>query len=295
MRVLLTGANGFIGRYVLAILHHQGVDVVTLGRTSSKNFPQVEHISADLLTVSNFSSLLKNAEATHLLHLAWYTEHGEFWDSRLNFLWVDATRRLVEDFCLAKGQRVVIAGTCAEYDWSYGYCREDNTPLNPSTLYGTAKDVTRRLVMAICNQYQTSFAWGRVFLTYGVGENKKRLIPSLIYAFQHKTEPFSVNTGIYRDFLHISDVAEGFVALLHADASGAYNISSGQPLQLKNLIIEIAKSLNKDPDLILSHAIERKKESPLLIGENSKLKQLGWNKSLEISQGLECLIQETSQ
>lgn len=295
MKVLLTGANGFIGRYVLAILQHQGIDVVTLGRAPAANFPQVEHISADLLTVSNLLPLLNNVEATHLLHLAWYTEHGEFWDSKLNFLWVDATRRLVESFCLAKGQRVIVAGTCAEYDWSYGYCQEDNTPLNPSTLYGTAKDVTRRLVMAICNQNQTSCAWGRVFLTYGTGENKKRLIPSLIDAFQYKTEPFSVNADVYRDFLHVSDVAEGFVALLHADSSGAYNISSGQPLQLKNLIIELAKSLNKDPDLILSLAIERKNEPPFLIGENSKLKQLGWNKSLEISQGLEYLIQEASQ
>jgi nucleoside-diphosphate-sugar epimerase len=290
MRVLLTGANGFIGRDVLAILQHQGIDVVTLGRAPSKTFPQVEHISADLLTASNLLPLLKNVKATHLLHLAWYTEHGEFWDSKLNFLWVDATRRLVEDFCLAKGQRVVIAGTCAEYDWSYGYCREDNTPLNPSTLYGTAKDVTRRLVIAICNQYQTSCAWGRVFLTYGTGENKKRLIPSLIDAFQYKTEPFSVNAGIYRDFLHVSDVAKGFVTLLRADASGAYNISSAQPLQLKNLIIELAQSLNKDPDLILSRAVERKNEPLLVIGENTKLKNLGWKQHFTIDQGLkECL------
>ena len=286
MKVLLTGANGFIGRYVLAILQHQNIDVVTLGRAPSANFPQVEHISADLLTVSNLLPLLKNVEATHLLHLAWYTEHGEFWDSKLNFLWVDATRRLVEFFCLAKGQRVIVAGTCAEYDWSYGYCREDNTPLNPSTLYGTAKDVTRRLVMAICNQNQTSCAWGRVFLTYGTGENKKRLIPSLIDAFQYKTEPFSVNAGVYSDFLHVSDVAEGFVTLLRTDDSGAYNISSGQPLQLKNLIIELANSLNTDPVLILSHAVERKNEPPLVVGENTKLKSLGWKQRLTIDQGL---------
>lgn len=286
MKVLLTGANGFIGRYVLATLQRKGIEVVTLGRTPSKDFPQVEHISADLLASSNFLSLLENVEATHLLHLAWYTEHGEFWDSKLNFLWVDATRRLVEDFCLAKGQRVVIAGTCAEYDWSYGYCKEDNTPLTPSTLYGTAKDVTRRLVMAICNQYQVSFAWGRVFLTYGVGENRKRLIPSLIDVFQHEKEPFSVNTGIYRDFLHVSDVAEGFVTLLCADVSGTYNISSGQPLQLKNLIVELANSLNTDSVLILSHAVERKNEPLLVVGENTKLKSLGWKQRLTIDQGL---------
>ncbi len=295
MGVLLTGANGFIGRCVLAILQRQGIEVVTLGRTPSKDFPQVEHISVDLLATSYFLPLVEKVEATHLLHLAWYTEHGEFWDSKLNFLWVDATRRLVEDFCSAKGQRVVIAGTCAEYDWSYGYCKEDDTPLNPSTLYGTAKDVTRRLAVAICKQHQISFAWGRVFLTYGVGENRKRLIPSLIDVFQHEKEPFSVNTGIYRDFLYVSDVAEGFVTLLCADVSGAYNISSGQPLQLKNLIIEIAKSFNKDPDLVLSHAVERKDEPLFLIGENKKLRSLGWNKSLEISQGLKHLKQETSQ
>lgn len=98
-------------------------------------------------------------------HLAWYAEHGKYWDSPLNLRWTEATVRLVEAFCMAGGQQVVISGTCAEYDWTHGYCREDCTPIDPATLYGIAKDATRRLVMAICGQYQVPCAWGAGFFS----------------------------------------------------------------------------------------------------------------------------------
>ena len=66
----------------------------------------------------------------------------------------EVTTRLVDAFCVAGGQQVVIAGTCAEYEWTHGYRREDSTPLNLATLYGTAKDATRRMVAAACYHKQ---------------------------------------------------------------------------------------------------------------------------------------------
>ena len=154
MRVLLTGASGFLGRYVLDSLRRQNIETVIVGRQPVPDNTFANFIKADLLTTPDFSWLVKDAKATHLLHLAWYAEHGKYWTSPLNLRWVEATTRLVEEFCKAGGKQVVIAGTCAEYDWSHGYCREDSTPLNPATLYGTAKDVARRLAMAVCAQYQ---------------------------------------------------------------------------------------------------------------------------------------------
>lgn len=143
MRVLLTGASGFIGRYVLRTLQHHGIEVISVGRARSQ--PSVLFIEADLLSLTDFGPLLQQAKATHLLHLAWYAEHGKYWTSPLNLRWTEATTRLVEAFCVTGGHQVVIAGTCAEYDWAHGYCREESTPLNPVTLYGTAKDATRRV------------------------------------------------------------------------------------------------------------------------------------------------------
>lgn len=285
MRVMLTGASGFIGSYVLRALEHYGIDVVAVGRTRPQS--SIPFIAADLLTITDFVPLVQQAKATHLLHLAWYSEHEKYWTSPLNLRWVEATVRLVEAFCSVNCQQVVIAGTCAEYDWTHGYCREDNTPKNPATLYGTAKDATRCLIMAICAQHHVPCAWGRIFLPYGQGESASRLIPSLIDVFSGRRDPFGVNVTAYRDFLHASDVAEAFVRLLFSGASGAHNICSGEPTRLTEVVTTLATLLGVDPEPVLVLASERFGEPPLLVGENLKLRSLGWRPLLTLVKGLE--------
>lgn len=292
MKVLLTGASGFLGRYVLDSLQRQGIDTVTIGRRRSPHDTFSDFIEADLLSTSDFDALAKASAATHLLHLAWYTEHGKYWTSPLNLCWVAATTSLVDAFCKADGQHVVVAGTCAEYDWLHGYCREDSTPLNPATLYGTAKDATRRLVTAVCSQHQVPCAWGRVFLPFGTGEARERLIPSLIEVFLGRRPPFGVYATAYRDLLHASDVADGFVTLLRSRATGAYNICSGEPIRLGNVVRELAQLMDADPQTVLTLNTQRPGEPPLLVGENVKLKQLGWKPTLCLTDGLEKTIRE---
>jgi len=295
MRVLLTGASGFLGRYVLESLCRQSVEMVIIGRRPVLGNCFADFIAADLLSTTDFAALVKESGATHLLHLAWYAEHGRYWTSSLNLRWVEATFRLVEAFSEAGGKQVVVAGSCAEYDWSYGYCREDSTPLVPATLYGVSKDAARRLVMSVCAQYQVPCAWGRVFLPFGTGEDNQRLIPSLIEVFRGKRLPFGVNTAAYRDFLHASDVAEGFFSLLRSGMSGAFNISSAEPVRLGDVVCELARLLGADPQVVLGLAADRPGEPPLLVGDNLKLKALGWQPSLLLAQGLERTVREALQ
>ena len=292
MRVLLTGASGFLGQYVSACLHRHGIDTVAVGRRLPEGIATTDFIEADLLATENLATLVKASKATHLLHLAWYAEHGKYWTSPLNLRWVDATTRLIEAFCEAGGQQVVVAGTCAEYDWSHDCCHEDGTPLNPATLYGTAKDAARRLAMAVCAQHQVPCSWGRLFLPFGTGEAPQRLIPSLIEVFRGKRKPFGVSASSYRDFLHASDVAEGFITLLLNGKNGAYNISSGQPVQLAEVVKELAQLLDADPQSVLGLNSERPSEPRLLTGENLKLKALGWQPALTLHQGLELTVRE---
>lgn len=292
MKVLLTGASGFLGRHVLHSLRQRGIDTVLLCRQPPADPKATAWIAADLLASTDWVALVAQAQATHLLHLAWYAEHGRYWVSPLNLRWVDATVQLTEAFCQAGGQQVVVAGTCAEYDWSHGYCREESTPLHPATLYGVAKDAARRLVMAVCQQHQIPCAWGRVFLPFGAGESPQRLIPSLIAALRGQRAPFGVNASAYRDFLHASDVAEGLLTLLQQGAQGAYNISSGQPVQLQALIRQLAELLHAEPAPLLALASERSGEPALLVGDPQRLQALGWRPALSQAQALKQTIQE---
>lgn len=275
MRVLLTGASGFIGQHVLGQLQDSGIDAVIVGRSRPDGYTG-DFIEADLLQPEGCKEIVQRAGASHLLHLAWYAEHGQYWTSPLNLRWVDASVRLVEAFCAAGGQKIVAAGTCAEYDWTFGFCREDSTPLNPATLYGTAKDATRRLLEAVCKSHPTPFVWGRIFHPYGKGEDSRRLIPSLIEVFQGKRPPFGVNANAYRDILHVEDVASGFIQLLLSDAEGNYNIASGQPTQIADVVRSIAHAFHGDPRVVLDLSTERPGEPEILFGDSQKLKALGW-------------------
>lgn len=275
MKVLLTGAIGFIGRHVLADLRQQGIETVAVGRTRPADY-EGDFITADLLRSETPALVLDRARPTHLIHLAWYTEHGAYWTSPLNLRWLDASVRLTEAFCASGGKKLIAAGTCAEYDWTIGYCREDSSPLAPTTLYGTAKDATRRLLATVCEAAGVQFTWGRVFIPYGEGEDERRLIPSLTAVFEGWREPFGVNGAAYRDFLNVKDVARAFTCLLRPEARGVYNISSGQPTRIADLVLRIADALGGDVRRVLDLAPSRLGEPELLLGDNRKLKSLGW-------------------
>ena len=277
MKVLITGASGFIGQYVLKRLESCGIDTVAIGRTLPKNCSPKNFKQVDLIDHSNFDDLLSDIGATHLLHLAWYTEHGDYWESTLNLDWMQASVNLVKAFCKAGGQNVVMAGTCAEYDWSFGYCIEDKTPLRPSTLYGFAKDMTRRQALAVCTDYRVNLAWGRIFFVFGPGEDNRRLLPSLSEVFKGKRGPFGINNEAYRDFLHVEDVAAGFLTLLDVNAFGNYNICSGEPVQLKELAKIIAWKNGKEAKEVLELSTVRIGDPEFLVGNNRKIKEKGWN------------------
>ena len=160
MRVALTGGNGFLGRYVLEALRGRGIDTVLLGRTRPPESSFAAFIQADLLARPDFPRLVQEASATHLLHLAWYTAPGKFWTAVENLQWVQASLGLLRAFAEHGGKRVVMAGTCAEYDWQHSPCRELETPLAPATLYGVCKHSMQMMLSALADQARLSAAWG---------------------------------------------------------------------------------------------------------------------------------------
>ena len=288
MKILLTGATGFIGKYVSERLVSKGIDFVTVGR----NTPKInnEHINSDLLSTNSFDQIIEASQATHLIHLAWYAEHGKYWSSPLNDKWVHATQKLIVAFCKSGGKGVVLAGTCAEYDWSDRSCSEKDTPVNPQSIYGIAKNKTRKLVMKICEENNVPCIWGRIFSPYGREENYQRLIPSLISVFRGEASPFGVNSNQYRDFLHAYDVAEAFIFLMFSGQSGIFNISSGKPIQINELVFIIAKLLKANPKKILDLSSEKIIEPSYLVGKNLKLKNLGWMPKYNINTGIKELL-----
>lgn len=280
---MLTGATGFVGRYVAKELERQGIEYVSLQRSLASD---ARAIQIDLLSAVELESLFQKFKPTHLVHVAWYAEHGKYWDSELNLQWVLATKRLAEAFCSSGGQHVVITGTCAEYDWSHGYCVEDLTPLKPKSLYGICKDTTRRVVELVVEKHGVSMSWARVFFPYGPGEASQRLIPSLFKVFKKEILPFGVNSNSYRDLLHVEDAARAVLACAQSKFVGAVNICSGRPAQISEIVDVVARMNNCDPGIILKLAPKNQEANDFLVGENKKLRSVGWKQEIMLDQGL---------
>lgn len=287
-RVLITGAYGFIGRQCLPFLEEAGYEIHTISsrhRTASGG--EICH-EADILVPGVVEELIARILPTHFLHLAWCTSPGQYWTDGENLRWVEATLRLLRSFSLNRGQRMVMAGTCAEYDWNYGWCSEGVTPLVPATVYGTSKKAMQEMLAVYARQFSLSHAWGRIFFLYGPHEHPSRLVSSVICSLL-RGEPALCSSGEQiRDFLHVADVASAFVALLDSDVQGTVNIASGEAVALKDVVSKIALKIGSPELLKLGARPPAPQDPPLLLADVRRLKnELGWQPAFDMDRGLD--------
>lgn len=273
----------------MAALNEASLDTVTAGR---RPVPGAKFIEVDLLREPDLLGVVRRSGASHMIHLAWEARHGDYWSHPDNPAWAVSTARLVDAFCRAGGKGMVVAGSCAEYDWSQGWCREDCSPSVPSTLYGSAKDAARRLSCDIARLSGVPLAWGRLFLNHGAGEDSRRLVPSILAALRGERPAFSIDADALRDFLHIHDTGSALVRLLTGGADGIANVCSGVPVRLREIVTVLAGLTDTDPAPLLALAAPRRGEPRLLAGEPAMLKSLGWTPRLSLAQGLELHARE---
>jgi len=268
-RILVTGASGLIGRHAVAALVRQGGWDIHVAARRLPELPSGDGVTAhavDLLDPLGPTELLRRTAPSHLLHLAWTTEHGRFWRAPENLDWVAATLRLARAFAEAGGRRMVAGGTCAEYDWSApelvdGSCHEDATPTLPHTLYGVAKDACRRMLTAFGAEAGIETAWGRIFFPFGPGEDPRRLIPSIIGNLRACiAAPCSPGTQV-RDFIAGEDAGAAFAAITASGVTGAVNVGSGIPMTIAEVALTVGRAMGR-PDLIHLGALPLRPDDP---------------------------------
>ena len=153
-------------------------------------------------------------------------------------------------------------------------------------MYGTCKHALQEVLGAYSRQYRLSSAWGRVFFPYGPHEYSSRLVPSVICALLEGRPALCTSGEQVRDFIHVSDVASAFVALLSSTIEGAVNIGSGQGVAVKDVAMRIGGQLGR-PDLVHLGARPVKEEPPIIIADVRRLEQeVGWRPTIGFEGGL---------
>lgn len=290
-KVLITGASGFIGRHCLPLLSEQGYELHAISRhpLATQNI-EINWHQIDLFDRSSLQALMMKVRPSHLLHLAWYASPGKYWTALENFQWVQVSLELIRIFSECGGRRIIAAGSCAEYDWRYGYCQANITPISPQTPYGTCKQAFSLMLDSFCQQTDISYAWGRIFWLYGQYEDPNRLVASVIRSLL-SNQLAQCSTGLQiRDFLYVCDVADALVRLLGSEVTGSIDIGSGIPISIRNLVEQIANTLDR-ADLVEFGAIPIKsQEAHLVVANPDRLRsELNWYPQYDLSSG----IQET--
>jgi nucleoside-diphosphate-sugar epimerase len=288
-RVLVTGAAGFVGRHCLPILSSNGFEV----HAADIIAPKINHSGyiwhqLDLLDTKQTEKLIVDLQPRYLLHFAWYAKPGEYWTSLENIRWVQASLSLLQAFADNGGQRVVMAGSCAEYDWAYGYCSEKVTPLKPASLYGSCKHSLQMILSASSMQMGLSSAWGRIFFLYGPYEHPKRLVSSVVCSLLKKKPALCTHGNQIRDFLYVEDVASAFVSLLMSHVNGPVNIASGIPLTLREVAIAAADCIGARERIRFGALPSPEDEPSLIVGDNRCLvNEVGWTPKYDLAAGIE--------
>lgn len=295
--VLVTGATGFVGRHTLEPLLAKGFHVHALfsqGLPVLKE-PRLHWHEINLHHGASVEKLLADITPTHLLHLAWYAKPKEYWTSPLNIEWIYSSLHLLNAFVAVQGQRAVFTGSCAEYDWQHGQCKEFETPCLPATLYGRSKYALHLLTESLAHSHTLSLAWARLFFLFGAHEYRERLIPSAIDSLL-KQQPFDVKQGHQvRDFMSVEQVANALVALLESDVKGPINIASGQAVTLRDIITFIATKLNA-AHLVHYHAQTEPASDTIVTADVSRLRsEVKWKPYFSLENELEKTISWWSQ
>lgn len=286
-RILITGASGFLGWHCCEAFAASGWDVVALSRSGRAPDAVAERASCDLLDIDDMRRAVGKAKASHLLHMAWHDDPRDRWVSPANLDWAAASLQLARAFAEAGGERFILAGSCAQYDWTVGpILSETITPLNPASLYGAAKVTTSQLLDAAQTALGLSIAEARIFFCYGPGEPPGRLLPDLITGLR-AGHPVACTDGLQvRDYLHASDIARAIEMVAASNLTGAVNIASGEGVAVRDLIAEAARQLGR-PDLPQFGAIKRAPhDPPEIYGEASRLRGLGFQPRFDLKSGI---------
>lgn len=278
--ILVTGATGFIGNYVVGELLSRGFEVTATSANPDKAagypwFSKVNYKELNFETLhagANYFEYFDNPES--VVHLAWeglpnYKSLFHF-EVNLNrhYLFL---KNLVENGC----RDVTVTGTCFEYGMVNG-CLVESMPSQPANPYALAKDTLNKFLNELSKKEPFSLKWVRLFYLYGKGQAAGSLLSQLQKAVDDGAEVFNMSGGEQvRDYLPVEKAAENIVAIaLQNKVTGTINCCSGTPVKIIDLVKEYLKKADKQIKLNTGYYPYPDYEPMEFWGDNKKLQTI---------------------
>ncbi len=295
MRYLITGASGFVGSRLVDRLVSAGDEVTGTYLGSAPRLPGARLREIDLSDAPALSAAVEQADPEVIIHLAGLSHVGESWQAiadhfRVNVL---GTENLIRS---AAGRRLVMASSAEVY----GLVPADEQPLAegrqlaPQSPYALTKAAAERLVLP------SGGIVVRSFNIVGPGQALNFALPAFAAQLAaihsgRQTAALKVgNLGARRDFLHLDDAVDGYLAVAtHGVAGEVYNLGSGESHSIGEMLERLVRVSGVEARIEIDPQRFRPVDLPLLQADASRLRALGWAPRRDLDTALEELWRHT--
>lgn len=272
MRVLVTGAAGYMGKYVVKELLNRGHEVFAVDLNHKEIDTRATILDVDIFS-GNSRIYADTMKPELCIHLAWQdgfvhnsAKHMENISGHFRFL-----KNMIEGGC----KRIAVMGTMHEIGFWEGMV-DENTPCNPLSQYGIAKNALRQALLLLTKNTDVNVYWLRAYYILGDDRRNSSIFTKLLQAEEDGKEEFPFTTGENKyDFIDIKDLAAQIVAASTQDSiKGIINVCSGKPVALKDKVEEFIKEKGLKIRLKYGAFPERPYDSKIIYGDNSKIETI---------------------
>lgn len=246
MKVLITGASGFLGKSLIKKLSEKKVTVLALSRTYSTIFDKknVTWLKFNFSNITPLINEIKKFKPEIVYHF--------YWEDIPNFNKINSLNSLNRSILFFSEilnfksiRKVVVSGSCLEYEKNKGVCKETfNT--KPKGDFTWAKNTLRNWLEIQTKRRMIQFYWLRVFYVFGPWQRSEALIPYILNCLSKKKMPKIQNFINGNDYIYIDDVIEIFLQVMNLNIpSGIYNVGTGKSVKVYEIFSISENIVNK--------------------------------------------------
>lgn len=270
-RILVTGANGLLGRGVVQQLLNDGCEIIATDFDTSSCDPRANLKPCDLFRIENPFTYFDKPEI--VLHLAWrngfihnHSSHIEDLPKHYEFI-----KKMAESGV----SQISVMGTMHEIGFFEGMIEDSSVP-NPVSLYGIAKDTLRRLTFYECQKNSITCQWLRAFYIITNAKNGASIFSKIALEEEKQTKTFPFTSGTNKmDFLHYPEFCYKVASAVEQnEVTGIINVCSGKPEKLSDVIENFIAENGYKIRLDYGKFPDRPYDSKAVWGDNTKIQMI---------------------